>query len=55
MPNSDIASPPVAAPVNRMTLGVDSVRLGRGGAADPSFWGRQARTDGGWCFEGSQE
>jgi len=54
MPNSDIASPPVAAPVNRMTLGVDSVRLGGGETVDPSgMW--QTRYNPWSCFEGSAE
>jgi len=50
MPNQAIVRPSSSAPVNRMALGVDSVRLGGGETVDPSGfylrWG---------CFEGSDE
>ena len=54
MPNSDIASPPVAAPVNRMALGVDSVRLGGWETVDPSGDSNRWFCSG-WCFEGLDE
>lgn len=52
MPNSDIASPPVAAPVNRMALEVDSVRLGGGETVVPS-WGLKKYAC--FCFESTAE
>ena len=54
MPNSDIASPPVAAPVNRMALEVDSVRLGGGETVVPSIFSNNMRKNP-FCFEGSAE
>jgi len=53
MPNSDIASPPVATPVDRTALGVDSVRA-VGGSANPS-WSNSFCNKVCYCFEASQE
>ena len=55
MPNSDIASPPVAAPVNRMALGVDSVRLGGWETVDPSTAHLGWMHCSMFCFEGIDE
>ena len=53
MPNRDVVRPSPSAPVNRMALGVDSVRLGGGETVDPSYNNRMARD--GVCFEGTAE
>ena len=55
MPNSDIASPPVAAPVDRMTLGVDSVRPVQGDRSNPSFTAQAKKNCMCMCFEGIDE
>ena len=54
MPNSDIASPPVATPVDRTALGVDSVRAVGGVSANPS-WSKSFCSLVCYCLEASQE
>ena len=48
MPNTAIVSPSSSAPVNRMALEVDSVRLGGGETVVPS-WG--LKNCACFCFE----
>ena len=56
MPTNEISSPTVAAPVDRMSLGVDSVRhlaAGFGVTVSPS--GKCGTIEHHYCFEGSDE
>ena len=53
MANIDVVRPSPSAPVNRMALGVDSVRLGGGETVDPSYTKMDQKT--GYCFEGTAE
>ena len=53
MPNQAIVRPSPSAPVNRMALGVDSVRLGGGETVDPSYTKMYQKN--GYCFEGTAE
>ena len=56
MPSADIASPTVVAPVDRLHLGIASVRqisAGHVSAATPSFGGPWAFFTHCNCFEGS--
>ncbi len=53
MPNRDTVIPTTAAPVNRLTLGVDSVRLNGGDLVDPSS--HPGQHEGWYCFAGADE
>ena len=57
MANIDVVRPSPSAPVNRMALEVDSVRLGGGETVNPSLlssliYGERSKSK---CFEGSVE
>jgi len=55
MPNIDVVRPSPSAPVNRMTLGIDSVRLGGGETVDPSTAHLGWMHCSMFCFEGIDE